>query len=293
MMKKSILFIILSAVIFATMEVALKLAGSAIDPFQMTFLRFFIGGLILLPFGIAERHRLRTKLAPGLIGYSVLLGLICVPASMVLFQYGIVKSNAATSAVLFCVNPIFTAALAHFLNKGDRFTAAKGLALSVAAAGIVFMIRPWDIQAGNSLAGALMSIGAAALFSLYSVLGTRSLQRLGVFMQTALSFLFGSALLFVILILMGRPILAGVAENLPVVLYAGAVVTGMGYLAYFLAIRFSNATTGSVAFFLKPVLAPAFAVLILHETLTWNSFLGIALILVSSLIIIRSNAAKR
>jgi drug/metabolite transporter (DMT)-like permease len=66
----------------------------------------------------------------------------------------------------------------------------------------------------------------------------------------------------------------------------------MGYLAYFLAIRFSNATTGSVAFFMKPVLAPAFAVLILRETLAWNSFLGIALILVSSFIIIRSNAAK-
>ncbi len=53
-MKKAYIFVILTAFLFGTMEVACKLAGSELDPFQLTFLRFAIGGLILLPFAVAS-----------------------------------------------------------------------------------------------------------------------------------------------------------------------------------------------------------------------------------------------
>ena len=53
-----------AAFLFATMEVALKFAGSTFNSLQLTFLRFFIGGLFLLPFALrdlksAPRHPLR------------------------------------------------------------------------------------------------------------------------------------------------------------------------------------------------------------------------------------------
>ncbi|MDR2487668.1 MAG: DMT family transporter, partial [Clostridiales Family XIII bacterium] len=74
-MKKTVLYVTLSALIFATMEVALKYAGSTVDSFQMTFLRFLIGGLFLLPFGIAELRRLGTRMDGGLALRMCLLGL--------------------------------------------------------------------------------------------------------------------------------------------------------------------------------------------------------------------------
>jgi drug/metabolite transporter (DMT)-like permease len=66
------------------------------------------------------------------------------------------------------------------------------------------------------------------------------------------------------------------------VLYVGFFVTGLGYLFYFLAMRGSNATTASVAFFIKPVIAPIMAAVILHEAILWNTYLGIGLILIAS-----------
>ena len=46
--------VIMAAFLFGTMEIALKIAGSSIDSFQLTAVRFFIGGLLLLPFAIKE-----------------------------------------------------------------------------------------------------------------------------------------------------------------------------------------------------------------------------------------------
>ncbi|MEG0156949.1 MAG: DMT family transporter, partial [Anaerovoracaceae bacterium] len=71
--------------------------------------------------------------------------------------------------------------------------------------------------------------------------------------------------------------------------YIGIFVTGLGYWCFFQAIKYSDASTGSVAFFIKPAIAPVIAVVILHEQLLWNTLLGIALILVASYINLREN----
>ena len=285
-MNKVIPSIIISALIFATMEVALKTAGSSLDPFQMTFLRFSIGGLVLLPFGIVELNKKHLRLKHKQLLHMLVLGIICVPCSMVLFQFGVMHSNAATSAVLFCTNPIFTAIFAHFMNKNDNISLMKILSISIAIPGIILMIRPWNIQPGNTLAGALLTIGAALLFSLYSVLGTRTVKEIGTFAQTSISFIAGSLVLLILLVILDKPIIQGVSADIPLVLYIGIVVTGGGYLFYFFAIRHSNASTGSITFFLKPALSPIMAVIALSERITWNMYIGITLILIASWFII-------
>jgi len=285
-MKKVITCIIISALIFATMEVALKIAGNSLDPFQMTFLRFFIGGVVLAPIGIWELKKNKTRLDAGIILRMILLGAICVPLSMMLFQFGVMKSNASTAAVIFCVNPVFIAFFAHFLNKGDRLNLLKGISLLIALPGIVLLVKPWDMQAGNTIEGVMMTLGAAILFALYSVLGTRTIGKVGTFAQTSMSFLFGSVILLFAMLAMHKPILYGVMSNIPEILYVGIVVTGAGYLFYFIAIKYSNATTGSVTFLLKPALAPIIAVIVLNERILWNTIVGILFILAASGIII-------
>ena len=52
--KNSLIYIIMTALLFGTMEVALKIAGAQFNAIQLTFLRFAIGGLVLLPFAIYD-----------------------------------------------------------------------------------------------------------------------------------------------------------------------------------------------------------------------------------------------
>ena len=83
-----------------------------------------------------------------------------------------------------------------------------------------------------------------------------SAQKLGIMAQTSISFILGSIVLLIMMLIMGKPVIAGVADNLPLVAYISLFVTGLGYFSYFMAIKCSDAATGSLAFFLKPAIAP-------------------------------------
>ena len=51
------LSIFLTAIAFGTMEISLKIAGTAFTPFQLTFLRFLVGGIILLPLAFRDMRK--------------------------------------------------------------------------------------------------------------------------------------------------------------------------------------------------------------------------------------------
>lgn len=81
------------------------------------------------------------------------------------------------------------------------------------------------------------------------------------------------------------PILQGInLQTLPNLIYIGICVTGFGYAFYFLAMGATSAATASLVFFIKPVLAPLLALIILHDPITVNMVIGIVFILAGSLI---------
>jgi drug/metabolite transporter (DMT)-like permease len=211
---------------------------------------------------------------------------------MIFFQLGVENANAATAAVIFCINPMFTMLFAHFITE-EKLNRNKIWALLVGLAGILFMIAPWNMAEGNTLRGTIYSTLAALLFGLYSALGRRTIHRLGGLPQTAISFLLGSLVMVPILLVLDKPLFAGITvENAGMVLYVGIMITGLGYLSYFMTMERADAATASIVFFIKPGLAPIIAVLVLQEVLTFNSFLGIFLVFVGSYINLREQRLK-
>lgn len=280
-----------SALMFGTMEIALKIGGTKLDPVQMTFLRFFIGGLVLAPFAVREtKEQMRKKhaaladiISKQDMAWMFLVGVMGISISMLCFQLGVERCNAATAAGLICTNPLFTMIIAHLFTP-EKMNGKKWAAFFIGLAGMIFMIRPWSIQEGNTTVGIIFMVASAVTFGIYTVMGKRTVNRIGVFTQTSISFFFGSLVLLLVMFVMGRPVTAGVIDNLPVVLYCGVMVTGIGYLFYFIGIKNSDATTGSLTFFVKPIIAPILAILILHETVYWNTFAGIVLLTIASTI---------
>ena len=285
-MNKAYYFVVLTALMFSTMEVACKVAGNNLDPFQLTFLRFVIGGLVLLPFGMSEMKKKEIRLTGKDLLKLLGVGIIGIPVSMVLFQIGIMNCNASSAAVMFSINPLFTMVCAHMLTS-EKITKQRVTALMIGIVGLIFIIRPWDMQEGNTVFGAGMLLLAAITFGFYTVTGKMVSQKIGAIAQASISFLLGSVVLLAVILIMGRPVMDGVADNIPIVLYTGIFVTGLGYFAYFTSIKLSDATTGSFAFFLKPALAPIIAVIVLRETILWNTFAGIGFILLASYLNIR------
>ena len=180
-LKKAVLGIMVSALLFGTMEVALKIGGSKLDSMQMTFLRFFIGGLVLAPFAVPEtRERMRKMekgsgygtrratwrdaLPPRDLLWLLLVGFTGVSFSMLFFQLGVERCNASTSAPLMSTNPLFTMIIAHLFTS-EKMNKLKGMAFFVGLAAIFFLMRPWDVQEGNSVPGIIFMLIAAGVSS--------------------------------------------------------------------------------------------------------------------------------
>ena len=283
-MKKLILFILISAGLFSTMEVVLKIGGSHLDSYQLTMLRFLIGGVFLLPFAYREIKQYQTVFTRKDWVHMLAMGVVCICISMMFFQFGVENSKASTAAVIFCINPMFTMLFAHFMTD-EKLNRRKIIALTIGLLGIVFMINPLKMDPGNTPIGVFYSVASALTFGLYSAMARTSVKRLRGLTQTSISFLLGSAVMFPMLLVMGKPVIHGITgDNILLILYIGVMVTGFGYLFYFLAMEASNAATASIVFFMKPALAPIVAVLVLHERIGLNGIIGIILILAGSYI---------
>ncbi len=277
--NKSILSIIIAAFCFGTMEIALKIGGGDFTALQMTFLRFLIGGLFLLPFALHDIKKRDVHLTFSDFAYLAVLGIIGVCISMTAFQVGVMQANANTASVIISTNPVFTMIFAYFL-VGEPFTARKAVVLLLSVTGLVIVANPLHMAEGNTLRGILFLVAAAVMFALFTALGKRRIAKIGGTAQNSFSFLIASVIELILLLIMDEPIISGISsQNIVTVLYAGIVVTGIGYFCYLRAIELVGPSSASVAFFIKPVIAVLLAALILSEPVTANIVIGVLFIL--------------
>ena len=277
--KQSYLFVLLTAFAFGTMEIALKIAGNDFTSLQLTFLRFLIGGLILLTFALKDLKRRAYHLTLSDWGYLLALGVINICFSMTLFQVGVMMTNAILAAIIISINPVFTMLFAHFLVH-DYFTRQKAVVLLLSLVGLVVVANPAQLIHGTGVQGVLTVLAASMGFGFYTALGKKRIHQIGGLAQNSFSFLLGSGAECLILLAAGEPILNGITvHSMAVLLYVGIVVTGFGYVCYMKAIELSNPSTASIAFFIKPIVAITLSALILSESITWNVIAGTLLIL--------------
>ncbi len=280
--KKGMIYILCTALAFGTMEISLKIAGATFAPFQLTFLRFLIGGLLLLPFAIKDMKKRGCKLVKSDWVYLLILGVVNICFSMILFQIGVSRSNAGIAAIVFSVNPVFTMIFSHFIVQ-DRFNRKKAITLLFSVIGLIVVANPASIlkDGSDKAVGLLIVLVAAAGFALYTTLGKLRIQKIGGTAQNSISFLMGAAVLFVVLLVKGDPIVAGIdTHTIWPLLYVSVVVTGLGYLCYMQAIEMAGPSTASYAFFIKPIVALILSAVILSEPITVNAVIGTILIII-------------
>lgn len=283
-MKKGYIYIILAAIIFSTMEIVGKMIAVKINPYQLTFIRFLIGGLILLPFSIKEIRYLKLKLTIKDFWFFLFNGTLCVTICMSFFQLAVLYTKASTVAIVFSTNPIFTIPFAYIILK-ETITRKTIVSLCLSLIGILFILDPFNLS--SDYKGIVFAILAAVTFSLYSVIGKLKMEKYGGLISNCFTFLLGDAVLLIGIVIFKIPILHGInPSNIIQIIYLGIIVTGLGYVFYFLAMKETSAIAGSSVFFIKPALAPLLSLIILHESIPFNSLMGILLILGGSYITI-------
>ncbi|NCC51704.1 MAG: hypothetical protein EOM20_10865 [Spartobacteria bacterium] len=271
--------LVLSIVLFSTVEVSSKLLGAGLPPFLLAAVRFMIAGLVLL---VPACHVLRLrKTGLGWRDAAILLGLalIGVTVSIGLYHLSILYLQANIAAIIFSANPVFVVMLAPFILR-ERFTWQKTVAALCGLCGIIFFaVQRFDPAVCPPLGLALMT-GALITFALYTVLSRRVMPRYGALVITSFAGLLGSFFLFIVsFIVEGNPLPALAACSWGGILYLSVFATAIAYWAFFFGVIEVGASKGSMFFFLKPFLASLFAWLALGEKLTSSIVIGGAFVL--------------
>lgn len=264
-------------ILFSTYEVVSKTLVGRIDPFQINFIRFFIGGVILFLY-LAFKGDLKIT-GKDFLKVS-LTGVLNVVISMNLVQLSLYEDNAQASvvAVIFSSNPIFVTLFAAVLDR-ERINASKAIGMLLGIIGVVVIFADKISLNINSLKGPLYALLSAVFFALYTVLGKKISSRIGSVKLNSYSFMAGSLLLLPILILQGRPVIEFDYSVSIQMVYLSVLVTGLAYMTFFKGLAITGASKGSLVFFIKPVLASIIAIIFLGEKGTITLVAGTLLIL--------------
>ncbi len=293
--KRYLLMVVISVIIFSTFEVVTKTMSGTLSGTTLTFYRFLIGGLVLLPFSIRDLKKRNFKFSLKIIGLLFLFGAMLVAVIMTLAQYGIFYSDASICAVIFSANPIFVTIFAVILLK-ETFTKNKLIGLFLGAFGLFIscthVIFNTEYSSTFSL-GVTLQIVSMLLFCVYTVLSKKVLvSKMGALSVTTFTSLFGAIVLFPVIIIQSsfaqtNLFVFDIGSVLWQFLYAAAIGTGLAYAMYFSGLAQIETGTGSMIFMAKPPLAAIFAATFLGESITIDVIIGIILIITAMTIVIK------
>jgi drug/metabolite transporter (DMT)-like permease len=278
MKYKGYILLGITILIFSTLEVVTSTLKGIINPLQLTFIRFFIGGFILLPFVIRKKEKLNKNDLLFFLG----LGALNIFISMGSLQLSIHMGKASTAAILISSNPIFVMFFSTLFLK-EKVTFDKFTCIVLGTAGISLIIYKGN-TGGDTVLSLTLALLASLTFGLYTVLGKLKSERLSTITMISISSILGSLLYIPVLLYFKLPLFYVPQASILKVAYLGMFLSGIAYITYMEALKILTASKGSMVFFLKPVLASILAIIFLGESLNAKTIFGMLLVLVGILI---------
>jgi drug/metabolite transporter (DMT)-like permease len=275
------LLLILVSLVWAGSFIVVDIATKEINPVDLGFLRFLVATPLMILFVLLRKKSLviPRKELPWLI----VLGLTGVTL-LYLFQFiGIHYTNAPTASVLINTNVIFIAILcAMFLHEHITKKRAAGIMLSFIG---VFVIMCSDFSKQHFtydnifFIGCLLMLLSALSWALYTMAGKRLLKTYDGDVITTYAFIIGTLCYIPFVVPSLGPVLQQTSLSVwLIVVYLALVCTIFGYLAWYYALKHTDASKAAV--FLNFI--PLFTILMsffLGTPLTWLFLLGAALII--------------
>lgn len=267
-MGDEMIYIFIAVFLFSTIEVIAKLIGNGIDPLLLAFFRFFISGIIFILFDYKKVLKIRKK---DLKDFSI-LGFIGITIGIGAFHLGLNYINASLAAVIFSLNPIFSAFSAKFI-LGEEFGRKKIVGSLLAFIGSYIVIFGFKKVELNSLLGPLLLLLSSISFGIYITMSKKSILKFGNNTTTGMAFLLGSILYL--------PFIKNYSietSKMPYILMLVFFCTTIAYFLYFKGLKSIPVSIGSAIFYLKPIFATVLAIIFLNEHLTINFVLGLGVI---------------
>lgn len=180
---------------------------------------------------------------------------------MVFFSFAYLSLSAGTGAlVLFGAVQLTMFVVA--LRAGEHFSALSWIGLTIAIAGLVYLVSP-GMTAPDPLGAVLMAV-AGISWGFYSLVGRSASDPVE---ATAYNFIYAVPLVVATsLVFMGRFDVS--AAGAAYAIASGAVASGIGYVIWYAALKGLRATSAATVQLSVPVIAAVGGVVLLSEAIT-------------------------
>lgn len=263
---------IVFCMIWSSAFVATKLGLQSSPPLILASVRFLIAGPLMILIALALRHAFPGDLRSmslltllGVLNNSLYLGLTFVSLETV---------SAALVSFIATLNPLVTAALAHWLLR-ERINARKSIGLIVGAVGVAFILHRRLGMSIDDPMGIVLSLLGVTSLVLGTILFKRFALKASILAVSGVQVLVGGLALLPLALLLERTDAVTIDTNfVSVTAYLALVVSVVGTLIWFRLLRRGTASVVSSYHFLTPALGLLFAWAVLNETIVWSDMLG-------------------
>jgi len=209
---------------------------------------------------------------------SLTQGLLSVALPFTLIALGETQISSGLTGILISPGPLFVALLAPFVDRSEIVGRKGGIGLVIGFAGVVILIGADSVATTGQLFGALAILGAAASYGIGAMYAKLKFRGVPPIATSFVACLTASAWLLI-------PAIASLgrvdpdAGEIAAVVCLGVFGTAIAFILYYSLIAEVGAGRASLVGYLMPPIALAYGALLLDETITITSLVGLALIL--------------
>ena len=274
--------LILLAAIWGSAFIAIKVSVEQIHPISVASLRLIIGAIVLYIY--FKFKNLKFNLSTEILVIIFFIGLIgnFIPFTLISWSEIYIQSN--TAGLLLSVAPIFALILSHFLTKDDKFSFLKLTSISIGLLGVLLIIgfdplSKFYLSSSKNLIPKIAIIISALGYVISSILAYNLKNIDSVTLTTAVTI--SAAIIsipFLIFIELSFHSTFSFSNIIPLI-YLGVFPTAIAFLIRFHIIAKAGPIFLSYVAYLIPAFAIIWGFIFLKETINFNTFLGVILIL--------------
>jgi drug/metabolite transporter (DMT)-like permease len=243
----------------------LALGANSIDAASFSAIRLVSGALVLLLVAAGRKNGTDEHKGTWISAFMLFLYAVA-------FSFAYVSLSAGTGALIL-FGSVQATMIITALWMGERPRMTEYLGLFVALAGLIYLVFP-GLDAPSPLGAVLMS-AAGASWGVYSLRGRGSTNPVTV---TSDNFLKSTPFVLLVSLIFIKNIQINLTGAFLAFL-SGALTSGIGYVAWYAALRELSATRAALVQLIVPVLAALGGVILLSEQLSVRLVLSTVLIL--------------
>ena len=275
------LLLSLTALFWAGNAIVGRLAAGHIPPVTLSFLRWGLAFLIVLPF--AWKHLVRDWPAiRSRLGLMVFMSAVGIGAFNTLQYWALEYTTALNTLLLQSTGPLIVAVWSLIL-LGVRLTLAQAGGIALSLVGVLVILLHGDLTALTSIQfnkGDVIFSFAMVVFGLYSVL---TLKRPPIHGLSFVGFTFGCGAVCLIPLLIwelcSRPPMQLTSNNLLMLFYVAVFPSTVAYLCFNRGVQLIGANRAAPFFHVVPLFGAVMAMVFLAERPQLFHVVGFALVL--------------